>query len=280
MPASTLPSSIAAIPIDALVRTVREVAASELMPRFRRARVDRKADGSLVTEADLAVQAALARRLPALAPGPLVGEEMTAEEQRCAWDAGAAGLWIVDPVDGTTNFVKGLPCFAVSVAYFVDGRPVAGVVHNPALDETFDALAGGGARRDGAPLALGEMAGAGVALADAVAAIEPKYLPRALARALAEAPPFLSQRNWGAGSLDWCYLAMGRFDVYAHGGQKLWDYAAGALVFAEAGGVFAGFDDDDFWAGAPWTRSIAAAGSAPLLAEWLGWIRPRLGGRA
>jgi myo-inositol-1(or 4)-monophosphatase len=258
--------------IDALIAAVRAVARAELMPRFRRTRARRKDDGSPVTEADTASQAALAVALATIRDVPMLGEEMTEDEQAAAWRDGARGVWIVDPIDGTTNFVQGLPAFAISVAYFEHGRPLAGVVYNPAIDELFAATRGGGAFLNGAPLRLEPR---GLALADAVAGIETKYLPPALARAIATEPPFYSQRSWGSGSIEWCYVAAGRFDVYLHAGQKLWDYAAGALVLAEAGGAITSIEREDFWAAAPANASIIAAREPQLLAEWRDWVRAR-----
>ena len=74
---------------------------------------------------------------------------------------------------------------------------------------------------------------------------------------------------------EWCYLAAGRFDVYLHGGQKLWDYAAGSLILEEAGGRMCTLASDDFWGDALWHRSALAARDARLFADWKGWIRAR-----
>ena len=102
--------------LDQVISCVREVAAKEVMPRYLKVAHQRKSDGSLFTEADLAAQEALSRVLPEIYPGPIVGEEMTPEQQAEHWLAGTEGLWCVDPIDGTSNFVNGLPYFAVSVA--------------------------------------------------------------------------------------------------------------------------------------------------------------------
>jgi myo-inositol-1(or 4)-monophosphatase len=256
--------------LQAVIDAVRKAAHAEVMPRFRSARGSVKPDGTLLTEADTAAQQSLARSLRAVRDAPVLGEEMSAADQAEAWSRGADGLWCVDPVDGTTNFVHGLPYFAVSAAFLVQGRPRLGVVYNPALDELFAAESGHGAACNGVPLAASAPK---ADLAATLAAFDPKYLPRRLASTLALDPPYYSVRNWGAGALDWCYLAAGRFDVYVHGGQKLWDYAAGALIHAEAGGAFATFTDDDFWRPAPWSRSIIAANGDALFRQWCAWIR-------
>jgi len=85
----------------------------------------------------------------------------------------------------------------------------------------------------------------------------------------------MSQRNFGASTLEWCYVAAGRFDVYLHGGQKLWDYAAGSLILAEAGGHYCTLTSDDFGADDLWHRSVIAARDAQLFESWKRWVRAR-----
>src|SRR6185295_19092733 len=102
--------------IDRVIAAVKRVAAEEIMPRYLKVAHHRKSDGSLFTEADLAAQEALTRALQSIHSGPVVGEEMSQEKQVELWLEGDAGLWCVDPIDGTSNFVNGLPYFAVSVA--------------------------------------------------------------------------------------------------------------------------------------------------------------------
>src|SRR6478735_11755092 len=86
---------------ESVIDAVKRVAAEEIMPRYLKVAHQRKADGSLFTEADLAAQEALTERLQAIFPGPVMGEEMTREEQAELWIAGEEGLWCVDPIDGT-----------------------------------------------------------------------------------------------------------------------------------------------------------------------------------
>lgn len=180
-------------------------------------------------------------------------------------EAGSDGLWCVDPVDGTSNFVSGIPHFAVSVAYMRQGRPMLGVVYAPALGEMFSAVAGKGAWLNGQRLPL---AGPAERLAEAIAGIDFKRLPLQLAAQLASDPPYHSQRNLGSGALDWCYVASGQFDLYLHGGQYLWDYAAGCLILQEAGGAMATLAGPDFWMGDVWRKSVVAASTDFLCAEW------------
>ncbi len=252
---------------------VRKVAADEVMPRYLKVAHQRKSDGSLFTEADLAAQDALSRMLPQIHPGPIVGEEMTQEQQAERWIEGDEGLWCVDPIDGTSNFVNGLPYFAVSVALMRKGRSVLGVVYDPVADEAFYAEKGAGAYLNGERLPIKVRV---PHLRNAMAEVDFKRLPRKLSEALASDPPYSSQRNFGASTLEWCYVAAGRFDVYLHGGQKLWDYAAGSLILEEAEGFMATMQHDDFWADRLWQRSVLAARDRSLFEVWKQWVRARL----
>jgi 3'(2'), 5'-bisphosphate nucleotidase/myo-inositol-1(or 4)-monophosphatase len=135
-----------------LAEMVRKMARETILPRYLRAVREQKADGSVLTEADLASQAALVDCLPRLLPAPVLGEEMTAEEQGRVWHAGVNGLWVIDPIDGTTNFANGIPFFGVAVAYLVNHKTQIGVVYNPVTDEAFYAGRGAGAWLNDVPL--------------------------------------------------------------------------------------------------------------------------------
>jgi myo-inositol-1(or 4)-monophosphatase len=251
--------------LDDLVAVVRRVGDEVVLPRFTKVAHTRKADGSVLTEVDLQAQEVLHQELSKLAPCALLGEEMAVEEQVRQWNAGRPGLWCVDPVDGTSNFVSGIPHFAVSVAFMQEGRPVLGAVYAPALGEMFSAQAGQGAWLNGERLPLAPPA---ENLGEAIAGIDFKRLPLQLAAQLASDPPYHSQRNLGSGALDWCYVASGQFALYLHGGQYLWDYAAGCLILQEAGGAMATLEGPDFWAGDIWRKSVVAASTDFLCAEW------------
>ncbi|UXY15724.1 inositol monophosphatase [Chitiniphilus purpureus] len=253
-----------------LCRIARQVAADEIMPRFLSVTIEKKHDGTLFTEADLATQRALTRLLPELVPCPVLGEEMSEAHQQALWQENPDGLWVVDPIDGTTNFAHGLPYFAVSIALMRQGRPVLGVVYLPVLQECFAAAAGQGAWMNDVPLPFVTEE---VAMADAVAIVEPKWLGGHLPTRVATVAPFGSFRNFGASTVDWCYLAAGRVDLLLHGSQKLWDYAAGALIAAEAGCHYATLSSDDYWSHRVWGRSLVAARTAALFESWKAWAR-------
>lgn len=257
----------------AATQVVREVAAQVIMPRYLKVLREHKADGSIFTEVDIAAQRALAFRLQMLRPQAVLGEEELSEaEQHRMWAEGDAGLWCVDPIDGTTNFVAGLPFFAISVAYFIGGRAVVGVVYDPATREMFSAARGGGATMNGLRLPLRPPA---QNLADCLAGVDFKRIPKKLGDDLATRPPYYSQRNFGCSTLEWAYAAAGRLDLLLHGGQKLWDYAAGRLILEEAGGRMCTLKHDDFDADSLWKRSVIAASDPQLFVAWRDWIRAR-----
>ena len=256
-----------------VVEAVRKVAATEILPRYRSVVAERKDDGSLVTEADHAAQAALIARLTAIEPASVIAEEMPRDEQRSAFERGGR-CWCIDPLDGTRNFSEGVPFFAVSVALLEDGRPVFGVVHDPIADETYYAVRGAGAWIDQKPL---RVPAAAPPLARAIAEVS---LRRAeapgLRGALKRHPPYARRVTSGSSTLSWCHLAAARIDVLLHSGQMMWDYAAGALICEAAGGAASTLDHDDFWAAPPWERSAIAARGTGLLEEWRAWVRAEM----
>jgi myo-inositol-1(or 4)-monophosphatase len=259
--------------LKAVTAAVRLVAAEEIMPRYMKVAHQHKSDGSLCTDADTAAQEALTRKLQGILNVPVIGEEMGEAEQIESWACGKDGVWCIDPVDGTSNFVRGLGYFAVSVALVREGRSVLGVVHDPVSDEAFAAERGRGAFLNGEKLVSRTVA---TNLSGALASVDMKRLDGRLIAQLATSPPYSSQRNFGASALEWCYTAAGRYDVYLHGGQKLWDYAAGSLVLHEAGGRACCLDSDDFDSGGVWQRSVIAALNPALFEEWKAWIRARM----
>lgn len=252
-----------------LGKIVRSIAQQEVMPRYLKVAHSRKSDGSLFTDADLSCQNALTTNLRHLIDCPVLGEEMTEAEQQEVWRTGQEGLWCIDPIDGTSNFVNGIPYFAVSVAYMRHGKSVFGVVYNPVNDELFSAERGQGAWLNGETLPISRHQHG---LSHALAGVEFKRVPPAISAAIATRPPFSSRRNFGASTLDWCYVAAGRIDAYLHGGQKLWDYAAGCLILEQAGGYCRTLTHADFWADDPWQRSVIAALDQPVFQEWCAWL--------
>jgi len=196
-----------------------------------RTQVDTKSSRTdMVTEMDRTSEAAIVAGLRRARPDDAVlGEEGGAR-------AGSSGVrWIIDPLDGTTNYLYGFPSFAVSIGAELDGQALLGAVHDPVHGETFTALVGEGARRNGQPLRVG----AGVELATALVGTGFAYQAERRA-AQAEVltgvlPQVRDIRRAGAAALDLCWVACGRLDAFYEQGLAPWDRAAGSLVAAEAG---------------------------------------------
>ncbi len=263
--------------LDQICRILRTAATTEILPRFRHVASREKADGSLVTEADLAAQAAIAAELAIATPKiPLLAEEMDCDEQVRRLSDADTGVWCLDPLDGTSNFACGFPLFAISLALIRGGETVIGAVLDPVRDECFCAGYGVGAFLNGQPI---QLTPANRGFKDSLAAVDIKRLAPADLVRLGAAAPYRSQRSLGCVALEWCWLAAGRFQLYLHGGQRLWDYAAGRLIATEAGvasRLFAqttGRDSSTPALGLSLDprRAVAAADEA-LLADWLSWI--------
>jgi myo-inositol-1(or 4)-monophosphatase len=255
-----------------LMASVRETA-RDIFSRAQTGRqaAERKRDGSLLTATDLMLQEGISRILLDAFPGiPVLGEEMTEAEQTAILATG--NCWLLDPLDGTSNFSHGIPVYSVSLALLQAGEVVAGLVYDPNRDECFHALKGLGAYLD--EQALDRRNDEPTRLAHAMAIIDTKRLPTDLAIAIATENPYHSQRSFGSVALDWCWLAAGRIQTYLHGKQKLWDYAAGALIAEEAGCLAATMQHAPILAAPLTLTARSAVGACPALAEtWSAWIR-------
>ena len=196
-----------------------------------RTTIETKSTGTdMVTEMDRASERLIVDALVARRPDDaILGEEGAARE-------GTSGVrWVIDPLDGTTNYLYGFPSFAVSIGATIDGVAAAGAVRDPVHGETFTAVAGGGAFCNGRRLAVNQPAaleqalvGTGFAYAAATRAEQAEVLRRV-------APAVRDLRRAGAAAVDLCWVAAGRLDAYFERGLMPWDWAAGGLVAAEAG---------------------------------------------
>lgn len=193
-----------------------------------------KGEIDLVTEADLASEkviiAALKREFPTV---PVLAEESSPDYHHIP----VGPLWIIDPLDGTTNFAHGFPVFAVSIAYSVDGASLAGVIYCPMQDELFLAWRGGGAWLNGRRLAVSRrerlvesLIGTGFPYAIK------ENLEDVLAKLGKVLPQVRDLRRAGAAAVDLAYVACGRLDGFWERELKPWDTAAGYLLVKEAGG--------------------------------------------
>lgn len=195
----------------------------------------KRAPNDLVTEADLASQETITRIVREAFPDHrVVGEESPAEQQA---NSGDGFRWIIDPVDGTTNFVHGVPHYAVSLALERQGEVLVGAVFDPNAGECYTAVRERGALLNGQPLAASKVH----ALPEALAAVGFPYnvthRSPDLLLFLEVATRCQSVRRTGSAALNLCYIAAGRFDVYWSYSTHVWDIAAGVLLVTEAGGV-------------------------------------------
>jgi len=256
--------------LTAVEAIVINAAKQELMPRFTHSAREYKSDGSIVTEADHAVQQSIENSLKAQWPEYcFVGEEMSEEEQTALLNTKGQGVWCLDPVDGTSNFAGGIPFCAVSLSLLKDGEVLMGIVYDPMRDECFTAIKGKGSWLNGEPLGhrIPEPP-----LAKGIGLIDLKRLPRALAIRIIDEKPFSSQRNIGAVALEWCWIAAGRCHVYLHGRQRIWDYGAASLVLHEAGGYSMTLEGGPVLSVSLEPRSAVAALNKELFDEWVAWL--------
>lgn len=222
---------------------------------FRRPmRVEKKGRIDLVTETDVAVERELKSRLAQLLPSA----GFLAEETDSGSDV-SSPAWIIDPVDGTTNFAHGLPFVATSVALWDEGQVQLGVINLPVLDECFTARRGGGAFSNGEPVSVrdcDELLSALVATGfpydiEAYADIVTAQMRQVLVQSR-------GVRRCGAAAVDLAYMAAGRFDAFYEYALNPWDVAAGWLLVEEAGGRVSTIEDRDYRLGA--TSLLASNG--------------------
>jgi myo-inositol-1(or 4)-monophosphatase len=246
---------VTTLDLDALLGTAERAARAGgaiVRANFGRPRDGReKAPGDWVSQADLASEAAVRDLLAGESQLPVYG----AEEGGEAFDTG----WLVDPLDGTANFVHGFDAVGVSVGLIEDGVPVAGVVYAPLLDRCFAAAHGRGAFRDGQRIHVSGRSPAQSIVATGFPFRRKELLPRyeqVLGRALRD---FEDLRRVGAATLDLCWTAEGVFDGFFELRLGPWDVAAGAIIVREAGGVVTDWKGDD----GAWLRSGEILAGSP-----------------
>lgn len=247
---------------------IRHTGQHILMPAFLHQSLNTaiKGDGSIVTETDQKCQDFLQEKLNLLDAGiGFLGEEMSEQQQhQCLLDGGK--FWCVDPLDGTANFATPMPLFAISVALIEQGSPVLACIYDPIRDEMVSALYGEGLRVNGLPFVAKKNP---QPLAQSIGFIDFKRLNPKTARMLVEKNIYRSQRNLGSCALEWAWLALGRAQFIIHGGQKLWDYAAGLLLAQESGCVIADFSGTAPFLQPRLSSAIIATTDAALYVEWL-----------
>mgnify|MGYP003489271681 FL=1 len=235
--------------IKSALITIMEKAARKAAPRLRRdfneieaLQVSRKGVADFVSNADHAAEATIREILTHARPDWGLRMEESSETRH----DGQQARWIVDPLDGTSNFIHGLPHFAISIAAEVQGEVVAGLVYQPLTDESFWAEKGKGAwlqdrrlrvsaRRD----LLDTLIATGIPFAGHGDSVQFNKIMAAVA------PEVAGIRRFGAASLDLAWLAAGRFDGYFEADLQPWDVAAGILLVREAGGFVTDYRGGD-----------------------------------
>lgn len=216
-----------------------------LLEKFdRKIKVSKKGDIDLVTEADLASEALMIERIKSYYPR----HSILAEESGNAVVIGGENTWkwVIDPLDGTTNFTHGYPCFCVTLALEHEGEVVIGVTYDPTRDELFSAERGRGASLNNKPIRVSETE----QLSDALIVTGFPYdfkrrqdFARHLTQFLLDSR---GVRRDGSAAIDMAYVACGRFDGFWEEGLNPWDMAAGVLLIEEAGGQISGYDGSKF----------------------------------
>ncbi|NGM82004.1 inositol monophosphatase [Paenibacillus sp. 7124] len=204
--------------------------------------IEQKKNASdLVTDVDKGSEALIKRNIEQEYKDHwILSEEDTGQSNSYAalLSKGSGYGWIIDPIDGTTNFIHGIPHYAVSIGVVKDWKPILGVVYNPLTDELFYASLNLGAFRNGSPLRVGNEQTIGDALlATGFQAADWKRGSQLVQEIDRFTGSCRNVRLNGAASLELCWIAMGRLTGFWHGGLHPWDTAAGVLILSEAGGA-------------------------------------------
>lgn len=204
--------------------------------------VSKKGPADFASTADHAAERTLARELGHGRPG----YGMLLEERGAVEGTDERHRWIVDPLDGTLNFLHGLPHFAISIALERDGELVAGVIHDPIRHETFWAEKGAGAYLNDQRLRVSGRR----RIAESVVATGIPYMAQGehgpfQAQLAAVMPEVAAVRSFGAAALDLAYVAAGRYDAFWEQGLSPWDMAAGIVIVREAGGLVSDLSGSD-----------------------------------
>ena len=220
--------------LEQIIPIIREAGQIVLSAQDAAARTREKTSAAdLVTEYDLAVEQFLKEKLPPLVPGSIFFGEEEAENA----DPSRGWAFIVDPIDGTTNFVRGLRQSAVSVALAKDGAVEYGVVYDLYKDELFSARRGGGAFLNGSPIHVSTRPLSQGVFGMGTAIYKREYLEPTMRLTEQLFRRSCDFRRMGAAALDLCSVACGRTDAFFEYSLSPWDYAAGSLIVIEAGGA-------------------------------------------
>jgi myo-inositol-1(or 4)-monophosphatase len=241
--------------VNIMIKAARKAARSLLRDfgEVEQLQVSSKGPGDFVSRADLRAEALVRETLTEARPNyGWLGEESSEVK-----GADPTRRWIVDPLDGTTNFLHGLPHWAVSIGLEHKGEVVAGVVYDPAKDEIFVAEKGSGAFLNDRRLRVsGRRDMLEMIFATGIPFGGRTELPRTLRELAALTPRTAGIRRWGAAALDLAYVAAGRLDGWIQPATYRWDWVPGALLVTEAGGHATRTRTDPEWFIATATRQL------------------------
>ena len=217
------------------------LASGKMLSEYAEIHVDKKAENDFVTDADKASEELIRKMLLEACPqDAFLGEEsgVSGDEQQ--------GIWVVDPIDGTTNFIRKIPPYTISIAYMKDGQPRAAAVYAPLTDEMFSAYEGGGAFLNGDPI----HASASTNPRECILGLSFAHRHPKDAAKMFELIPRLSMqindmRRLGSAAYDLCCAACGRYDAFIERKLYIYDIAAGVLIAREAGAVTCGWPDGE-----------------------------------
>ena len=211
--------------------------------KLEKLKVEKKGHNDFVSEADRAAERTVIDVILKHYPDHAI----LAEESGVQGNADSDTVWIIDPLDGTTNYLHGFPVFAISIGVKVGGRMAHGVVYDPMRQELFTATRGAGAQLDDHKIRVSgrtdlsqALIGTGFPFRQAESTVEP-YLAM-LGKVVRNTS---GVRRPGAAALDLCYVAAGRLDGFWETGLAPWDLAAGSLIIREAGGIVSGLDGSE-----------------------------------
>jgi len=207
-------------------------------------RIQMKGDINLVTEADLASEALIIERIKSYYPRHSILAEESGEAVVIGGDS--TWKWIIDPLDGTTNYAHGYPCFCVTIALEHQGEIVIGVTYDPTRNELFSAERGRGASLNNKPIRVSRTEKLGEALLVTGFPYDIKQRPRSERNLVELLSNSRGVRRDGSAAIDLAYVACGRFDGFWEEGLNPWDVAAGWLIVEEAGGQVSYYDGTKF----------------------------------
>ena len=217
------------------------LASGKMLSEYAELHVDKKAANDYVTDADKASENLIKGILLTACPeDAFLGEESgtTGDESQ--------GLWVVDPIDGTTNFIRKLPPYTISIAYVKDGQPRAAAVYAPLTNEMFSAYEGGGAFLNGESIHVSETSDPSECILGISFAhrhpVEAKKMFQLIPRMAAQVN---DMRRLGSAAYDLCSVACGRYDAFIERKLYIYDIAAGVLIAREAGGMTCGWPDGE-----------------------------------